>query len=202
MKAGWFALGLATALLAGCAGIESEVRASLPDASALDGQPCTYAFAQSAVAPAGVDAALYESAIADALAKHDFDAVPDARARLRISFAYDTHPEPVSVVDGDCTAPGACAAKGPAFSFRWPGRERFVHSLTVRFFDRSTGREVYKVSASSRDREAESRSAVAKLVESAFAQMPYRDSARWYVRLRSAQTGNLLSVVSVTPDSR
>ena len=202
LKTGWFAFGFAVAMLAGCAGIESDVRASLPDASAFDAGPRTYAFAHSPVAPAGEDAARYESAIADALAKHDFDAVPDARARLRVSVAYDTHAEPVSVLDEACKAQDECQASQPSLSFRWLGRKRFVHSLTLRFFDRATGLEIYKVSASSRDGEAQSPATAACLVQSAFAQMPYGGSSRWHVRLRRAQDGNALSVVSVTPDSR
>ncbi len=202
LKTGWFAFGFAVAILAGCAGIESDVRASLPDASALDAGPRTYAFAHSAVAPAGEDVTRYELAIADALAKHDFDAVPDARARLRVSVAYDTHAEPVSVLDETCKAQDECRAWQPSLLLRWLGRERFVHSLTLRFFDRATGREIYKVSASSRDREAESRASVAYLVQSAFAHMPYDGSSRWHVRLRRAQDGNAISVVSVKPDSR
>jgi len=188
-------------MLAGCAGIESDVSASLPDASVLDAGPRTYAFAHSPVAPAGADAA-YESAIADALAKHDFDAVPGVHARLRVSFAYDTHAQPVSIVDEACAPHDECEAKQRPLSFGWPGRERFVHSLTLRFFDRATGREIYKVSVSSKDSEADSRSAVTNLVESAFAHLPYSGSSRWHVRLRRDKSGNMLSVVSVTPDSR
>lgn len=200
MKPGWLAMAFVAAMLAGCAGIESDVRVSSPDAAVLDAGPRTYAFARSPVAPAGADTA-YESAIAEALARHDFDAVPDARARLRVSFAYDTHAEPVSILDGECAPHDECEAKQRPLSFRWFGRERFVHSLTLRFFDRATGREIYKVSVSSRDREADSRSAVANLVESAFAHLPYSGSARWRVRLRRAEKGNPLSIVSVTPDS-
>jgi hypothetical protein len=107
----------------------------------------------------------------------------------------------VSILDVECAPHDECEAKQRPLSFRWFGRERFVHSLTVRFFDRATGREIYKVSVSSRDREADSRSAVANLVQSAFAHLPYSGSARWRVRLRRAENGNPLSIVSVTPDS-
>lgn len=195
-------MGFAVAMLAGCAGIESDVRASLPDASALDAGPRTYVFADSPVTPASADAARYESAIADALATHGFDAAPEARARLRVSFAYDTHAQSVSIVDDACSAQAPCAPRQPAWSFRWPGRERFVHSLTLRFFDRASGREVYKVSASSRDGEAESPSAITYLVQSAFARMPYNGSSRWRVRLRRGESGNMPSIVSIAPDSR
>jgi Domain of unknown function (DUF4136) len=195
-------MGFAVAMLAGCAGIESEVRASLPDASALDAGPRTYVFADSPVTPPSADAARYASAIAHALATQGFDAATGTRARLRISFAYDTRPESVSIVDDACAAQAPCAPRQPAGSFRWPGRERFVHSLTLRFFDRASGREVYKVSASSRVGEAESPSAITYLVQSVFARMPYNGSSRWRVRLRRGESGNMPSVVSVAPDSR
>ena len=199
MKAGWLAIGLAAAMLAGCAGIESDVKVSLPDPSALDAQPRTYAFARSPLEAPGADTARYESALADALAKHGFEAAPDARARLRISFAYDTHAQPVAIIDERCATQGDCVPPRPSSSFRWFGRESYIHSLTLRFFERATGREIYKVSVSTRDREAGSLSAVPKLMESAFAHMPYRGGSRWHIRLRRGENGNMPSIVSITP---
>lgn len=202
MKAGWLAMGLAAAMLVGCAGIESDVKVSLAEPSALDAQPRTYVFARSPLETPGADTARYESAVADALAKHGFDAAPDVRARLRVSVAYDTHAQPVSIVDEGCAQQNDCVPQRPTLSFRWLGRESYVHSLTLRFFDRATGREVYKVSVSSRDREAKSLSAVPELVESAFARMPYRGGSRWHVRLRRGAKENVPSIVSIAPVSR
>lgn len=202
MKAGWFAMGFAAAMLTGCAGIESDVRASLPDPSALDAGPRTYVFAGSPVTAANAETERYESALADALAKHGFHAAPDARARLRVSLAYDTHGQRVSIVDEACAAQHDCEPPRPLPPFSWWGRERFVHSLTVRFFDRATGRELYKVSASSLDRDAESLSAIQYLVESVFAHVPYSGGSRWHVRLRRGESGNMPSIVSITPVSR
>lgn len=202
MKAERFAMGVVAAMLAGCAGIESDVRASLPDSPAFDAGARTYVFATSPVPAADADARHYESAVADALAKDGYDAVPDERARLRVSLAFDTHAEPVSILDEVCEANGDCTPPRQYASFRWPGREWFVHSLTLRFFDRASGREIYKVSASSRDREAEPAYAIPYLVESAFARMPYRGSAHWRVRLRRGEPGNGPAIVSITPAQR
>lgn len=202
MKAERFAMGVLAAMLAGCAGIESDVRVSLPDAHAFDAGPRTYVFANPPVPAVNADAVRYESAVADVLAKDGFDAVPDERARLRVSLAYDTHAEPVSILGEACAGNGECAPSGQRSSFRGLGRERFVHSLTLRFFDRASGREIYRVSASSRDREAESAHAIPYLVESAFARMPYGDGAGWRVRFRRGEPGNKPSIISITPARR
>ncbi|MDI7066128.1 hypothetical protein QMO17_33330, partial [Klebsiella pneumoniae] len=88
-------------------------------------------------------------------------------AHYLLSIAYATRPAAVGVGTKDC-APGMCE-RSPEAPFSLFGGRAYQHTLTLRFFERASGREVYKVSAASSDRDADPLHAMPLLVKSALA---------------------------------
>lgn len=129
--------------------------------------------------------------------------VPGQGARYLLSIAYETRPATIGVAAGGCARDGdkACAANngGTPASFAWFGRRSYQHALTLRFFDRSNGREVYKVSAISEDHDAEPLHAIPYLVKSALAQFPFDGHPDWRVKLHTDEAGGAPQVISVKP---
>lgn len=190
--------------LAGCAGVTANIAATgtLPAASAA---ATNYRFVET---PAQADAGEPlpgEPLLRAGLAQRGFtEGAPDA-ARYLVSVAWATRPADVTVVEGDCSA-GCEPSARPALP--WFGRP-YVHTLALRFFALPEGREVYKVSAVKRDRNADAQQAVPYLVTGALARLPFQAdatgvagnsaSARWRVKLddSSAQPA-VLSIKPVT----
>ncbi|TKC86701.1 DUF4136 domain-containing protein [Trinickia terrae] len=195
---------LGAAVLPGCADVGTEVRASnLPAAF---GGERSYELVR---APSQSDSPLqrqYEALVRDELALHGF--ASDGGARYLVSLAFDTRSAAVRVASGDCAhaAGGADAACGgpetAAPAWMWPGEHPFVHTLTLRFFERSSGREVYRVFAASRGHDADPARASAYLVKSVFAQFPFADHEAWRVKLHPAEQGAAPGIVSVKPLER
>lgn len=185
------------AVIAGCAGIESDVRASSDPAARLEPQSSRYVLDPGPLPAMRASAAGYETAVRNALAQHGFEAAPDEQARYRVSLAYETHPDSIALLEGNnCVEKGDCREPPRSWLFLWPGQKAFVHSLTLRFFDRVSGHEVYKVVASSRDRCADAGRAMPYLIESVFARMPYPGHGNWRVKLRPGKDGTMPVIVS------
>lgn len=171
-------LATCMAVLTGCAGTETAVRVrSVPGFG--PGER-TYALADPLPdATDRKDDERFASAIARRLAVLGYVAAPMDTARYRVALSYDTHPAAVTVVDARCAGDEPCGAPAPlrAPGFVWPGAKTYVHSLTLRFFDRADGREVYAVSASERDREPHADHAIGYLVVGALARVPFVERA-------------------------
>jgi hypothetical protein len=175
--------------LTGCAGISTDVRVT-PPVAPLDGEH-SYALARSPLQDGNRDHSEYETLIRAELNKYGFADVNQQRAHYLLSIAYDTRPAAVGV-DGTPAGDSSFALFG----------HRYRHSLTLRFFEQTTGHEVYQVSAASQDRDADPLHAIPYLVKSALAQFPYADHPDWRVKLRadSSQDGEGgARVVSVKP---
>jgi hypothetical protein len=170
-------LAACCAALSGCAGIETAVRAHA--APGFGTGEHTYAFAIDTRDPASRDDDRYASAVARRLAELGYVAAPVQAARYRVALSHDTHLAGVSIVDARCIDGTPCGAPAPlrAPGFPWPGAT-YAHSLTLRFFDRIDGHEVYRVSVTKRDREPGSLAAVDFLVAGAFARMPFASAAK------------------------
>jgi hypothetical protein len=97
----------------------------------------------------------------------------------------------------DC-APAACE-RSPDAPFALFGGRVYLHALTLRFFERSSGEEVYRVSAASSDRNADPLHAMPALVKSALAKLPFDAPPDWRVKLRAGKTGEVPEVVSLKP---
>jgi Domain of unknown function (DUF4136) len=189
---------LATASLAGCAGLSADVHtaARANAAPALPGES-TYTITRIASQEASADHQRFEALVRDELARHGFADAPDKAAHYLLSIAYATRPVTVSVSTPDC-APGDCAHQAET-PFSLFGARVYQHSLTLRFFDHASGEERYKVSAITNDRDADPLHAMPTLVKSALAKLPFDASSDWRVTLRTDKTGSVPEVVSVKP---
>jgi hypothetical protein len=131
------------------------------------------------------------------LAKNGFTDSAGKSAHYLLSVAYETRPAAVGVDVKNC-APGACE-RSPEPPFALFGGRVYQHALTLRFFVRSSGAEVYKVSAASSDRDADPLHAMPLLVRSALAKFPFDAPADWRVKLHSGNAGAVPDIVSVKP---
>jgi Domain of unknown function (DUF4136) len=189
---------LATASLAGCAGLSADVHTDVPanSAVALPGES-TYTITRIPSQEASADPQSFEALVRDELARHGFAYAPDKRAHYLLSIAYATRPANVSVSTPGC-APGDCdhQAETPFALF---GSQVYQHSLTLRFFDHASGEERYKVSAITNDRNADPLQAMPTLVKSALAKLPFEAPSDWRVTLRADKTSGAPEVTSVKP---
>ncbi|MFM0165314.1 MAG: DUF4136 domain-containing protein [Paraburkholderia sp.] len=188
-------VALAAASLTGCAGLSADVHTANPSA-VLQGER-TYTIARMPSQDASADHPQFETMLRDELAKNGFTDTAGKSAHYLLSIAYDTRPAVIGVGAKDC-APGACD-RSPEAPFALFGGRAYRHALTLRFFDRSSGQEVYKVSAASSDRDADPLHAMPALVKSALAKFPFDAPPDWRVKLRTEETGGVPDVVSVKP---
>lgn len=201
MKAVLVCAALAAVSLAGCTGLHADVHTATP-ASALPGER-TYTFARMPTQGEGSAHAQFETAVRDELAKQGFAETAGRPAHYLLSVGYETRPAEIGVARSDCTT-GDCgrpnSANGAPFALF--GARLYRHTLTLRFFERENGREVYKVSAASTDRDADPLRAVPALVKSALARFPFGAPADWRVKLRMNEARGVPDVVSVKPLDR
>lgn len=217
---------LAAMGLSGCAGQTADVHAMNGGAGppgnghpgdGLPGEP-TYTIAwlplpraastdNDAAAVAAVQRSRYEALLRDELAKYGLTEPATAptqatppKAHYLLSIAYDTRPAEVRVNPEQGPESASDAAPAPAFALF--GGQVFRHSLTLRFFDRASGQEVYAVSAVSSDRNADPFGAMPALVRSAMARFPFAAPADWRVKLSAQPAGGAPEVVSVKPLTR
>lgn len=208
-------LAACAAVLTGCAGTETAVRVRA--APGFNPGEHTYAFAESLQGVVDPDAARWEAAVAGRLAQVGFVAAPAPSAHYRVALSHDTHPASVAVLDAHCAETSPCGAPPPlrAPGFPWPGMKTYAHSLTLRFFDRDDGREVYAVSATKRDREPRAAVAIDALVASALARVPFQSetlreasganenrATEWKVTLREGDRNAEPRVSGVSPMPR
>lgn len=199
MKIEWAAAALAAALLTGCAGVTTGVSAvGQPEAFASGAHG--YGFARSAAQADDAEYRQIETLVRDELSHRGFDVQPLKEARYRLSVAYATQPAQVSASTGQCGGEqGACAAvDGPAPFLSFAGTV-YRHMLTLRFVDAKSGADVYRVSASLRDREPGSQAAAPALVKSALAKLPFDAGNGWLVKTKKDDAGGMPGVVSVKP---
>jgi hypothetical protein len=191
-------IALAVATLAGCTGMHADVHAATP-AAAFAGER-TYTFAGPPTQEARADHAQFETVLRDELAKQGFADTAERPAHYVLSVGYETRPAQIGVGVSDC-ASGNCGPQTDA-SVSLFGARVYRHTLTLRFFERESGREVYKVSAASTDRDADPLRATPALIRSALVQFPFDAPTDWRVKLRPNPKGSLPEVVSVTPLQR
>lgn len=164
-------LAACTAALMGCAGNETAVRATaLRDFGT--GQR-TFALANDSARTSDIEANDFASAIERRLAELGFAAAPIDAARYRLAVSHETRPASVGVRYSRCADGAPCGAAILPPGFEWPGQKAYIHSLTLRFFDRADGSEVYKVSATKRDGAPDARRDIDDLVASALARLPF-----------------------------
>ncbi|WP_406806069.1 DUF4136 domain-containing protein [Burkholderia semiarida] len=200
MRKQWAAAALAASLLAGCAGVTSGVSAvGQPDAFASGAHG--YDFVRTAAQAGDAEYRQIETLVRDELARRGFDAQPLKDARYRLSIAYATQPAAVAASAERCgAASSACVTvDGPApLALPFMGGV-YRHVLTLRFVDAKSGADVYRVSASLRDRDPGTQQAAPALVKSALAKVPFGDGTGWLVKTKKDDAGGMPGVVSVKP---
>ncbi|REE21610.1 uncharacterized protein DUF4136 [Paraburkholderia sp. BL27I4N3] len=198
VKALLICAALAAASLTGCAGLSADVHTAGAGnaAAALQGER-TYAIARMPSQEVSADHPQFERLLVDELAKQGFVETKGEPARYLLSVAYDTRLATIGVNENGCTS-GDCR-RAPAAPFSLFGGSAYQHALTLRFFERASGQEVYKVSAVSSDRDADPQHAMPTLVKSALARFPFDAPPDWRVKLRADETGGVPAVMSVKP---
>ncbi|MDN7673596.1 DUF4136 domain-containing protein [Burkholderia oklahomensis] len=200
MKILWAGAALAGALLSGCASVTTGVSASAAP-GALAGAR-TYDFARTALQADNADYRQVETLVRRELAQRGFDEAADAQARYRVTIAYATQPASVALTMPGCGGaqqPACVAVDGPApFALPFAGTV-YRHVLTLRFVERSSGAEAYRVSAAVQDRRPDALRAAPALVRSALARVPYTDGKGWLVETKKSDADAMPGVVSVKP---
>ncbi|MCW5116487.1 DUF4136 domain-containing protein [Burkholderia cenocepacia] len=200
MRKQWAATALAASLLTGCAGVTTGVSAvGQPNAFASGAHG--YDFVRTAAQAGDAEYGQIETLVRDELARRGFDAQPLKDARYRLSIAYATQPAAVAAIAERCgAASSACVTvDGPApLALPFMGRV-YRHVLTLRFVDAKSGADVYRVSASLRDRDPGTQQAAPALVKSALAKVPFGDGSGWLVKTKKDDAGGMPGVVSVKP---
>ncbi|WP_035467557.1 DUF4136 domain-containing protein [Burkholderia sp. WSM2232] len=198
VKAVLLCAALAAVSLAGCTGLHADVHTATP-ASALPGER-TYTFARMPTQGEGSAHPQFETAVRDELAKQGFAETAGRPAHYLLSVGYETRPAEIGVGRSDCST-GDCGQQNGA-PFALFGARLYRHTLTLRFFERENGREVYKVGAASTDRDADPLRAAPALAKSALARFPFGAPADWRVKLRMNDARGVPDVVSVKPLDR
>lgn len=198
MRKEWAATAVAVALLTGCAGVTTGVSA-LGQPTAFESGAHDYDFVRTAAQADDAEYRQIETLVRDELAHRGFDAQPGQAARYRLSIAYATQPASVAATADQCgAASSACVTvDGPApLALPFAGKV-YRHVLTLRFVDAKSGADVYRVSASMRDRDAGTQRAAPTLVKSALAKLPFEQGDGWLVKMKKDDAGAMPSVVSV-----
>ncbi|QPS39043.1 DUF4136 domain-containing protein [Burkholderia oklahomensis] len=186
--------------MSGCASVTTGVSASAAP-GALAGTR-TYDFARTAAQADNADYRQVETLVRRELAQRGFDEAAGAQARYRVTIAYATQPASVALTMPGCGGaqqPACVAVDGPApFALPFAGTV-YRHVLTLRFVERSSGAEAYRVSAAVQDRRPDALRAAPALVRSALARVPYTDGKGWLVETKKSDADAMPGVVSVKP---
>lgn len=184
-----------SAALSGCAGVSADVQASNGGGDWQGAR--TYTLARTPLQDGSDNHTQYEALVRAELDRYGFADTSGQSAHYLLSIAYDTRLATIGVETGDCISEN-CGGTAHA-SFSWFGRRSYQHALTLRFFDKANGRELYKVSATSEDHDAEPLHAIPYLVKSALARFPFDGHPDWRVKLSTDEAGGMPRVISVKP---
>lgn len=201
MKVLWTGAALAAALLSGCASVTTGVSASAAP-GALAGAR-TYDFARTATQAGNADYRRVETLVRGELAQRGFEEAAGTQARYRVTIAYATQPASVALTMPGCGGaqqPACVSVDGPApFGLPFAGPV-YRHVLTLRFIERSSGGDAYRVSAAVQDRHPDALLAAPVLVRSALARVPFADGGGWLVETKKRDADDAMpGVVSVKP---
>lgn len=202
MKILWAEAALAVALLSGCASVTTGVSASGKPGEFAAGGERSYEVARTDAQSANADYRKVEALVRDELARRGLGEKPGGHARYRLTIAYATQPAAVALATTHCGGNQAAPCldvDGPApFALPFAGTV-YRHVLTLRFIDRKSGAEAYRVSAAVQDRRPDALQAAPTLVRSALAQVPFGAAGGWLVKTKKDDAGGLPGVVSVAP---
>lgn len=206
------ALGLSVLWLAGCTTYVQTQVTAFSDWQGSDATR-TYAFARTPDQQNSIEQTTYEALVANELAKNAFRQVPEASAHYRVELAYSIRSDLMTVrqpvyydpwpMYGPYGRPywGPYGAWGP-FGPWGPGYVDqtypvYSHALQIRITDRSTGREVYKVTAMNSAGAPSLIGAMPYLVRSALADFPLGNGTVRTVKIPLDPSGGTSNEASV-----
>jgi hypothetical protein len=210
------ALALGTLWLAGCTTyVQTQVTAfSNWNGNASDATR-TYAFQRNGEQGNSIEQQTYEVLVANELQKYNFRQVADASARYQVALQYSVRGDVMTV-------------RQPVFADPWPmygpwGRPYwggpwggwgygpwgpagyvdqsypvYIHALQIRMTDRSTGREVYKVTAVNSTDDSSLYGAMPFLAQSALADFPLGNGTVRTVTLKVGKNGGVSNETSAS----
>jgi hypothetical protein len=161
------AIALGAIWLAGCTTyVQTQVTAFSNWNDSTSDATRTYAFARQGEQSNSIEQTTYETLIASELSKYNFRQAPESSARYSVALAYSVRGSAVTVRQpvyydpwyGPWGGPwgGWGPGWGPGFGGFGPWGPTgyvdqtypiYIHALQIRLTERSSGREVYKVSA-------------------------------------------------------
>lgn len=193
------AAAAAAMLLSGCTTYVSTQVTAFSNWSGSDATR-TYAFARTGAQQNSIEQATYEQLVANELDAYAFRQVPSGSAHYLVGLTYDIHGDTVTVTQpvfygnpwpGPYWRPfGPWGAFGPMPpDYVTQSYPVFTHTLGIRITDRSTGKEVYNVTARNTDEESSLVRAMPYLVRSALADFPLGNGTVRTVRVRYDKRG-------------
>lgn len=190
-----------TVTLCGCAYVKTDVRA-LDASDALAGER-TYSFVQAPSQEGNPGDRPGEATVREELQKYGFVPASVDRAHYLLLQSFETRLASIGTHTGDCKPDSdGCESDAVPASFHLFGGSEYRHSLTLRFFDRTSKRQVYKVTATNLDGNADPFHATGYLVRSALARFAHGGQEDWQVKLHKGESGGMPRIVSVTPRER
>jgi len=203
------AIAAATVLLTGCTTYVSSQVTAFSNWSGSDATR-TYAFTRTSEQQNSIEQATYEQLVANELESYAFRQVPSAQAHYLVGLTYSIHGDTVTVSQpvfyGNPWAGPYWRPMGPWGPFgpfppdyvtqTYPV---FTHQLAIRITERSSGKEVYNVTARNTDEESSLVRAMPYLVRSALADFPLGNGTVRTVRVRyDKHAAGLTNEVPVT----
>lgn len=173
----------------------------------------TYAFTRTPAQQNSIEQATYEQLVANELEAYSFKQVPSGRAHYLVALTYSLHGDTMTV------------SQPVYYANPWPGPfwrpmdpwgpfgpfpagyvsqsyPVYTHELGIRITDRTSGREVYNVTARNTDEEPSLVRAMPYLVRSALADFPLGNGMVRTVRIPvDKHGGGASNEVAVTPSS-
>jgi hypothetical protein len=203
-------LAALAALLSGCTSYVTTQVTAFSDWSGSDANR-TYAFTRSAPQQNNLEQSTYERLVANELATRGFRQVDAQQARYLVGLSYGTRTDTMSVAEPvfyGSPWPGPYWGRpfdpwGPFGPFpptyvsqTYPV---FTHLLGIRITERTTGREVYNVTARNAGDEPSLVRAMPYLARSALADFPLGNGVVHTVRIPVNQSGGVSSEAAGSP---
>ncbi|SIT80673.1 MULTISPECIES: DUF4136 domain-containing protein [Burkholderiaceae] len=188
----WAAGSLAMLVLSGCASyVTSDVIAFNAWSTSASDRDRTFAFKRDAQQQNSIEQCTYEAQLADELSHYHFRQVAPTSAHYDVELAYGTHAGSIVVQQPVYTDPWwpGWGRPGPWWPFGMmpayvdTALPVFVQSLTIRMTERSSGKERYKVTATTPTARQSLPLAMPYLIRSALADFPLQNGTTRQVRL-------------------
>lgn len=188
----WAAGWLAVLALSGCASyVTSDVIAFNAWSNSASDRDRTFAFKRDAQQQNSIEQRTYEAQLADELSHYHFRQVTPASAHYDVELAYGTHAGSIVVQQPIYTDPwwpgwgrfGPWGPFGMMPTYVDTALPVFVQRLTIRITERESGREQYKVTATTPTARQSLPLAMPYLIRSALADFPLQNGTTRQVRL-------------------